>query len=111
MEPGLLEVFLILGDQAGASDTPNISSRTLLHLLWQGVLREDVRDGNPATRLEEAEHLLENKLLLTLRDEVDDAVGDDGVGNAIFEWDAGDGRLDELGDLISTFFLIFLGQG
>ena len=111
LETSLPEVFLILGDQASASDTPDVSGRTLLHLLGHGVLSEDVRDGNAATRFQEAEHLVKYKLLLALRDEVDDAVGDDGVGDAILEWDAGDGRFDELGDLISALFLVFLGQG
>jgi hypothetical protein len=59
-EASLFEVRLILTNQAGARNAPNVRSCALLELFRERFLRQDVRNGDSAARLQQAEDLIEN---------------------------------------------------
>lgn len=79
-KPSLPEVPLVLLDQARPRDAADVQCHVRPELLRQGLLGQDVGDGDAAAGLQQAVHLLEDEGLVLLRHEVDDAVGDDAVG-------------------------------
>lgn len=108
---GLLEVRCILADRTGTGNACGIRCGTILQLLGKRLLSKNVRDGHPATRLQEAKHLVEDQLLLVLVNKVNHAVGDDDVGDDVIEGDPGDLRLDELNIVGLGLSLVLLCNG
>ena len=94
-ESGIGQVLFVLGKLARTSNAANIHGNIVPQLVRKRLLGKDVRHGDPAAWLEQAMHLLEDKSLVGIGDEVDDAVGDDAVGCLRLERDVGDDALDE----------------
>jgi hypothetical protein len=49
------------------------------------LLCENIRDSNTASRFEDPEDLVKYRRLLSFRNEIDDTIGADDVGNTIWE--------------------------
>ena len=100
---GLLEIRFILADLTRPRDAPNIQGDIILHILSQLLPGQDVANGDSSARFEQSVHLIEHKLLLRCRNEIDDTVADDAVGCVIWQRDKSDGSFDEL-DVLSVGF-------
>lgn len=94
-KPSILQVLLILNHLTSTRNASNIHGYVIPQLLGQGLLSQDVGDGDATARLEHAVHLLEHLMLVRLGHQVDYAVGDDAVGRVILERDSCDNALDE----------------
>ena len=83
----------------------------LANFLGEGMLRQDVGNSDSPTGLQQAGNLVKNELLLLLGDEVDNAVGDYRVRDAVAKWDARYLAFDELSGASTALDLVFLREG
>lgn len=88
------ELLLVVALDEGTSDTSRPKLEILLRLRRQGAVEHNVRNGEAATRLQDAVCLGERRVLV--RTEVDDAVTDDDVDGAVGQRDLLDVALQKL---------------
>ena len=80
---------------ARSGNASNVQCHISTNMFRHRLLGQDVTYGDSASGFEQAKHLVENDLLLILRNQVDDAVADDAICAGVRQVDIGDEGFDE----------------
>jgi len=80
-------------------------------MVRQRLLEQNVGQGQPSARLEQAGHLVKGLLFLGLGNKIDDAVGYDTVRNDAIESDVGDLRFHKEDVVLARACFVLVGPG
>lgn len=95
IETCTFQVLLILLDLTCSSDASDVKCHAVSDVFRKGLLGQDIGYGDSPSGFEQTVHFIECFLFLIVRYQIYDAVGDDAVGDAVFQGYIGYARLNE----------------